>query len=120
MSIEDLVKKANLTAPQVDALVAAIKQAMMKEVRNLAEERGESGYDQEGPPEPIPGGNLQTDPNMQPQGPPPGILGPQMGPPGMPPGGQPQMPQPDEIIRRQMLQAAQRGMQPGILNRMGG
>ena len=116
MSIESIVKDANLTAPQVDAFVAAIKQAMMKEVMKQAEERGETGYDQEGPPQPMPPGTEA--PGMQPQG--PGIPGPQMGPPGMPPGGQPQMPAPDEIIRRQMLQAAQRGMQPGILNRMGG
>lgn len=118
MSIEDLVKNANLTAPQVDALVAAIKQAMMKEVMKQAEERGERGYDQEGPPQPMPPNSV--DPGMQPQM--PGPPGPQMGPPGGQP--QPQMPppqpQPDEIIRRQMLQAAQRGMQPGILNRMGG
>jgi len=116
MSLESLVKDANLTMPQIDAMVAAIRQAMQKVARDQAEERGETGYDQEGPPQPMPPGTEA--PGMQPQG--PGIPGPQMGPPGMPPGGQPQMPAPDEIIRRQMLQAAQRGMQPGILNRMGG
>ena len=117
MSIESIVKDANLTAPQVDAFVAAIKQAMMKEVMKQAEERGETGYEQEGPPQPMPPGTEQTDPNMQPPDP---MMQQQGPPPQMQPGGQPQMPAPDEIIRRQMLQAAQRGQQPGILNRMGG
>ena len=117
MSIESMVREANLTAPQVDAMAAAIKQAMMKEVQKLAEERGEDGYAPEGPPQPMPPAG--ADPGMQapPYQPQPGQQQPgQMGPPG---GQPPPQPQPDEIIRRQMMQAAQRGGQPGILNRMG-